>query len=105
MIRVKIFNTPVKVSFIVLPIIIIVWGVVTWLGLYWHPDRGLERAFFIGLVSTILLLVAEYGHPFAHTFSARFAGAPMDEKRNKTMRTTIWRQFLSWLTVDLMASL
>jgi hypothetical protein len=81
MIRVKIFGTPVKASFTVLPIVIMVWGVVTWLGLYWHPERGLWRSLLIGFVSTILLLVVEFGHPLAHIFSARFAGAPMDEVR------------------------
>jgi hypothetical protein len=79
MIRVKIFGTPVKASYTVLPIIIIVWGVVTWLGLYWHPERGLERDLFIGFVTSILLFIAEFGHALAHIFSARFAGAPMDE--------------------------
>ncbi len=81
MIRVKIFGTSVKASFTVLPIIVFVWGVVTWLGLYWHPARGLEQGLLIGFASTILLLVAEFGHPLAHIFSARFAGAPMDEVR------------------------
>jgi hypothetical protein len=81
MVRVKIFNTPVKASYTFLPIIIIVWAVVTWLGLYWHPERVLRQSLLIGFVTTILLLVAELGHPLAHTFSARFAGAPMDEIR------------------------
>jgi hypothetical protein len=81
MIRLKIFHTAVKASYAFLPIIIVVWAVVTWLGLYWHPERGLGQSLLIGFVSTILLLVAELGHPLAHTFSARFAGAPMDEIR------------------------
>lgn len=81
MIRVKIFGTPVKASVTVLPIIICVWGAVTWLGLYWHPERGLGQSLLIGFVSTILLLSVEFGHPLGHIFSARFAGAPMDEIR------------------------
>ena len=81
MIRVKIFGTPVKASVTVLPIILFVWGVVTWLGLYWHPERGLRQSLLIGFVSTILLLFVEFGHPLGHIFSARFAGAPMDEIR------------------------
>jgi hypothetical protein len=81
MIRVKIFDTPVKASYTFLPIIIIVWGVVTWLGLYWHPGRGLGWSLLLGFVTTIFLLVVELGHPLAHIFSARFAGAPMDEIR------------------------
>lgn len=81
MIRVKIFGTPVKASVRVLPIIVFVWGVVTWLGLYWHPGRGLEQGLLVGLSSTMLLLFAEFGHPLGHIFSARFGGAPMDEVR------------------------
>lgn len=81
MIRVKLFGTTVNLSYTVLPIIFIVWGVVTWLGWYWHPERGLGQSLLIGLVSTILLLVVEFGHPLAHSFSARFAGAPIDEIR------------------------
>jgi hypothetical protein len=60
-------------------IIVILWGGVTWLGLYWHPEREFWQGLLIGLVTALLLLVAEYGHPLAHIFSARFAGAPMDE--------------------------
>ena len=79
MISVKIFGTPVKVSSKVLLIIVILWGVVTGLGLYWHPERGIWQGLLIGLVTALLLLFAEYGHPLAHIFSARYAGAPMDE--------------------------
>ena len=79
MISVKIFDTPVKVSFKFLLIIAILWGVVTSLGLYWHPERGFWPGLLIGLVTALLLLFAEYGHPLGHIFSARYAGAPMDE--------------------------
>jgi hypothetical protein len=79
MISVRIFGTPVKVGFKFFLIVVIVWGGVTWLGLYWHPEREFWQGLLIGLVAAILLLVAEYGHPLAHIFSARFAGAPMDE--------------------------
>ena len=79
MISMKIFGTPVKVSFKFFLIIFILWGGVTWLGLFWHPERGFLQGLLIGLITALLLLVAEYGHPLAHIFSARFAGAPMDE--------------------------
>ena len=79
MISMKIFGTPVKVSFKFFLIIFILWGGVTWLGLFWHPERGFLQGLLIGLITDLLLLVAEYGHPLAHIFSARFAGAPMDE--------------------------
>ena len=79
MISVRIFGTPVKVSFMFLLIIVILWGSVTWLGLYWHPEREFWQGLLIGLVTALLLVVAEYGHPLAHIFSARYAGAPMHE--------------------------
>jgi hypothetical protein len=79
MISGRIFGTPVKVKFSVLPIIIILWGGLTWLGLYWHPERGFWRDLLIGFVTAIVLLVVEFGHPFAHIFSARYAKAPIDE--------------------------
>lgn len=60
-------------------IIAAVWGGVTWLGLHWHPERGFWQGLLIGFVTTLLLLVVEFGHDLAHIFSARYAGAPMDE--------------------------
>ncbi len=79
MISVRIFGTPVKIKCTVLPIPIILWGGLTWWGLYWHPGRGFWQGLLIGLVTAILLLVVEFGHPLAHIFSARYAKAPMDE--------------------------
>ena len=76
----RIFGTPVKAKRMALVFIITaVWGVVTWLQLHWHPERGFWQGLLIGLVTTILLLVVEFGHTLAHIFSARYAGAPMDE--------------------------
>ncbi len=60
-------------------IIAAVWGGVTWLQLHWHPERGFWQGLLIGFVTTLLLLVVEFGHDLAHIFSARYAGAPMDE--------------------------
>lgn len=79
MIAVRIFDTPVKVNIRVLPLLILLWGGVTWLGLSWHPERGFWQGLLIGLISTLLLLVVDFGHALAHIFSARYAGAPMDE--------------------------
>ncbi len=76
----RILGTRVKANKIVVVIIMVtVWGVVTWLGLHWHPERGFWQGLLIGLVTTLLLLVVEFGHDLAHIFSARYAGAPMDE--------------------------
>ena len=79
MFTVRIFNTPVKVNFKVLPLLILVWGGVTWFGFYRHPGRGLWQGLLIGFVSTMLLSLSDFGHPLGHIFSARYAGAPMDE--------------------------
>ncbi len=80
MISTRIFGTRVKANKIVVVIIVAtVWGVVTWLQLHWHPERRFWQGLLIGLVTTIPLLVVEFGHDLAHIFSARYAGAPMDE--------------------------
>ena len=79
MLSMRIFNTPVKVKATFLIFIVPIWVGVTWLGLYWHPGRGFWPGVLVGFVTVILLLVAEIGHPIAHIFSARYAGAPMDE--------------------------
>lgn len=81
MISLKIFRTPVKISPSFLVFILPLWAVITWLGIRWHPGRGLWAGILIGFVTVLLLLVAEIGHPIAHIFSARLAGAPMDEIR------------------------
>ena len=79
MISVRIFSTPVKIKIVVLPMFIVLWGGITWLGLYWHPERSFWQGLLIGFASTVLLFLSDFGHPFAHIFSARYAGAPMDE--------------------------
>ena len=79
MVSMRMFGTPVKVKATVLLLVVALWGGVTWWGLYWHPERGFWQALLIGFVTTILLLLVDFGHAFAHIFSARYAGAPMDE--------------------------
>ncbi len=79
MVSMRIFDTSIKVKVTFLIFIVPVWVGVTWLGLYWHPGRGFWPGVLIGFVTVILLLIAEIGHPIAHIFSARYAGAPMDE--------------------------
>lgn len=63
----------------VLPIILVLWGGISWFGLHWHPERNVWQGLLIGFVSTVLLSLSDFGHPFGHIFSARYAGAPMDE--------------------------
>jgi hypothetical protein len=79
MVQLRIFGTPVKVKGTVLIPIVALWGIVTWLGFYWHPERGFWQGVLLGLVTVLLLLPADFGHALAHIFSARSAGAPMDE--------------------------
>ncbi len=79
MISVRIFNTPVKIKIVVLPMLIVLWAGITWLGLYWHPERNFWQGLLIGFISMIFFALSDFGHPFGHIFSARYAGAPMDE--------------------------
>ena len=80
MISMRLWGTDVKakLTFIV-PVLLVLWGGITWVGWHWHPERTLPQALLIGLASAILMAFAEFGHPFAHLLSARYAGAPMDE--------------------------
>jgi len=79
MFSMRIYDTQINVKVTFLIYIIPLWVGVTWLGFYWHPGRGFWPAVLIGYVTVILLVIAEIGHPIAHIFSARYAGAPMDE--------------------------
>lgn len=79
MITVRIFDTPVRVNVKVLLALIPVWAGVTWFGFHWHPERGFWQGLLIAFISTVLLSLSDFGHPLGHIFSARYAGAPMDE--------------------------
>ena len=92
MIRIRVFNTPVKIRLVVLANIVVLWAVTSWVGLTRYPDRDLLWGIIIGLFAMILLLIADIGHATAHIFSARRAGAPMDEIRiSAGMPQTIYR--------------
>lgn len=88
----KLFGTPIKMKAIVFVVVAAVWGIVTALQLNWHPGRGLGQGLLIGFATMVLLIVVEFGHALAHIFSARYAGAPMDEiQLNGDMpRTLYW---------------
>jgi len=79
MVSLRIFGTPVKVNATFLIPIVVVWGGITWLESSWHPERAFWQAVLMGSATMLLLLVVEIGHALAHIFSARAAGAPMDE--------------------------
>ena len=97
MVELRIFSTPVKVKGTVLVPIVALWGIVTWLEFSWHPERGFWQSVLIGLVTVLLLLPADFGHALAHIFSARSAGAPMDEIRLGAgmPRTLYWKNEVS----------
>jgi hypothetical protein len=92
MVSMRIFGTPIKAKLTGLVDIVALWGGITWLGLYLHPGRGFWQGLIIGLVSAVLLSVADIGHAFAHIFSTHYAGAPMDEILISTgmPRTLYW---------------
>jgi hypothetical protein len=79
MITIRIFETPVRIKPTVLPLLLLGWAGVTWLGIYWHPRRSVWQGLLIGFLSFLLLMFADFGHALAHIFSARYAKAPMDE--------------------------
>lgn len=79
MLSTKISGTLVKIKPVVVLILVALWLIVSWLGWRFHPSRTVPQALLIGLIAAFLMAIAEFGHPFAHMISARYAGAPMDE--------------------------
>ena len=79
MILMRILGTPVRVKRTVLIDLVALWAGLSWWGVHRHPGRSVPRGLLIGLASLVLLLPADFGHAIAHIFSARYAGAPMDE--------------------------
>ena len=79
MVTFKIFSTPVRVKFTVLIPIVALWIAISSIFYFRDPEREFLQSVFIGLVSVLLLLIADFGHAIAHIFSARYAKAPMDE--------------------------
>ena len=54
-----------------------------WAGLSWfsgqgHPGRSWPTNLLVGAISGFTLVLADVGHAFAHSISARMGGAPMD---------------------------
>jgi hypothetical protein len=79
MLTIKVFGTPVKVRPIFLIYLVLLWAILTWLETVWHPGMAFWEAVLIGLTVVLVLIPADVGHAIAHIFSARWAGAPMDE--------------------------
>ena len=75
----KIANTTVKISPSVFINILFLWAFLSWLTGIRHPERLIWERILTGVLASLLLLIADLGHTLAHIFSARYAGAPMDE--------------------------
>jgi hypothetical protein len=73
---ITIMGTPIKAkpAFWLAPLML--WGLLSWLA---GPERTWAQRLLIGALAAPLPLIADVGHAVAHIFSARRAGAPMDE--------------------------
>lgn len=97
MLETRVFDTRVTMARRVFLELGVVWAALTWWGRHVHPGRGLWRAAVVGLVTLIVLIPVDLGHALAHIFSARYAGAPMDEVRlsGGMPRTLYWNNDVS----------
>jgi hypothetical protein len=76
------FNrVPVKARPSFWPMILGVWLALVLARRSRHPAEPPAQTLWAGKLSMLLLLVVDIGHALAHTVSARWAGAPMDEIR------------------------
>ena len=75
----RVNNVPVNVQPTFWPVLLSVWGVLTWVAGRRRPERSLGERLLVGTVSVLIMAAADVGHAAAHTVSARLSGAPMDE--------------------------
>jgi hypothetical protein len=61
------------------PDLILLTGLLAWVAGRRHPKLTWLQRLGVGLLAMFVALPADVGHAMAHTISARFAGAPMDE--------------------------
>jgi len=59
--------------------LIAIWAGMSWLMGVKHPSWAWPKRIFSGALAGSALIFADVGHAFAHTFSARAAGAPVDQ--------------------------
>lgn len=74
-----ILHTPVKISPGFFGNLLALWAGMSWLAGRKHPDRCWPAQLAVGALSATALILADVGHAFAHTVSARWASAPIDE--------------------------
>ncbi len=73
-----IMNTPLDITPGFLGNLLALWAGMSWLSGRRHPERSWPFRLLAGALSGFAFVLADVGHAFAHSFSARFAGAPMD---------------------------
>ena len=74
-----VWGTAIRVKPAILANLAGLWGLAAWLAGRGHPERTWSVRILVGLLSTVAMMVADFGHAMAHIASARYAGAPMDE--------------------------
>ena len=74
-----VWDTAIRIKPAVLANLLGLWGLAAWLAGRSHPERPWSVRILVGLLTTIAMMVADFGHAMAHIVSARYAGAPMDE--------------------------
>ena len=86
-----IMNTPVVTTPGFLGNLLALWAGMSWLSGKKHPERSWPIRLVAGALSGFAMVLADVGHTFAHTFSARFANAPMDQiKLSSGMPRTVY---------------
>lgn len=97
MLETRMFGTRVTVARMVFVELGAVWVALTWWGRHTHPRRGIWYGSLVGLATLMVLVPVDLGHALAHIFSARYAGAPMDEVRlwGGMPRTLYWNNNVS----------
>ncbi len=86
-----VMNTPVETTPGFLGNLLALWAGMSWLSGRRHPERSWPVRLLAGALSGFTFILADVGHAFAHSFSARFAGAPMDQiKLSSGMPRTIY---------------
>ena len=97
MLETRIFGTRVTMARRVFVELGVLWVALTWWGRHTHPGPGIWHGSLVGLATLMVLAPVDLGHALAHIFSARYAGAPMDEVRlsGGMPRTLYWNNDVS----------
>ena len=74
-----ILNTPFKIKPGFFANLLALWAAMSWQAGRVQPRRGGLGRILIGGLSAAALIWSDLGHALAHSLSARWAGAPMDE--------------------------